>query len=297
MCFYLAAALGVPWSILWLLVATSTPAPGGKKAKTLEDVAAESGWSGTITTDSDTDSNGSHIASEVGGAKVPTPWREILLSPGMNAGYVTNFGCGWVFYMLLTFLPQYLEQRFHFKLGHSGVIGTLPYIGRGVVLIGGGIWCDRMLRKGTSLLRARQVFNTLASVGPSVFLIVVTFGNNSDIDIAMIIVAVMLSGFQMAGCVMIPIDLFPEAVGVAYGLGNLVGNVPGIVAPALTGKMLDNAGCPSGDGSNSTGTITQECIDGWDRCIYLSAAICAVGGIFFLVVAPYDKRYQNHTFR
>ena len=78
-----------------------------------------------------------------------------------------------------------------------------------------------------------------------------------------------------------------------------MGNVPGIVAPALTGRMLDQAGCPSGDASNSSanGTITQECIDGWDKCIFLAAAICAVGGIFFLLVAPYDRRYQNHAFK
>ena len=51
--------------------------------------------------------------------------------------------------------------------------------------------------------------------------------------------------------------MFPEASGVAYGLGNLFGNVPGIVAPALTGHMLDKAGCPSGSSMANT-TITKE---------------------------------------
>lgn len=94
----------------------------------------------------------------------------------MNAGYVTNFGCGWIFYMLLSFLPQYLEQRFNFNLHTSGVFAELPYIGRAVVLFGGGFAADMMLRKKmASLLTVRRIFNTLASIGPALFLMGVTF--------------------------------------------------------------------------------------------------------------------------
>lgn len=78
--------------------------------------------------------------------------------------------------MLLSFLPQYLEQRFNFNLHTSGVFAELPYIGRAVVLFGGGFAADMMLRKKmASLLTVRRIFNTLASIGPPLFLMGVTF--------------------------------------------------------------------------------------------------------------------------
>jgi MFS family permease len=90
---------------------------------------------------------------------------------------------------------------------------------------------------------------------------------------------------------MVPIDLFPEIVGVAFGLANVFGNLPGIIAPALTGSMLDHAGCPSGHMRPNT-TITTGCIAGWDSCIYLAAAIGAISGILFLGMVGFDKRYR-----
>ena len=201
--------------------------------------------------------------------------------------------------MLLTFLPQYLEQRFAFDLRTSGVYAELPYIGRALVLFGGGFAADMMLRKKVaSLLTVRRLFNTLASIGPAVFLMAVTFTSHEEstpdvksLVLTLIVLGVAVSGCQMQGCVLVPVDLFPEASGVAYGLGNLFGNVPGIVAPALTGHMLDVAGCPSGDTSNTT--ITKECLEGWNHCIYLAAAVGAAGGVVFLFGAGFDKRYQK----
>lgn len=218
-CFYGAAGLGLPWAVCWFLFTSSYPPPPPPTS-----AAGKQRLSSLLKDIADVESTSNTAAAA---PAVPTPWRAILTSPGMNAGYVTNFGCGWIFYMLLSFLPQYLEQRFNFNLQTSGVFAELPYIGRAVVLFGGGFAADMMLRKKmASLLTVRRIFNTLASIGPALFLMGVTFTfpvvgheNSEEVKflvIGLIIAGVGISGCQMQGCVLVPVDLFPEASGVAY---------------------------------------------------------------------------------
>ena len=48
----------------------------------------------------------------------------------------------------------------------------------------------------------------------------------------------------MAGCALIPVDIFPQHSGCMYGIANMIGNLPGIITPMLTGWMLDRPVVP-----------------------------------------------------
>jgi hypothetical protein len=154
MCFFASAGLGVPWCILWLLVVSSSPptltGKGRARAAVGGSSTAVSAYSGINSSNNASSTNTSvkelsstvdiaqppstahtttnaqdntHLiyrASNVSNQPMPT-WVDLTTSPAAIAGYISSFGSSWVFYMLLTFLPQYLEQRFNFDLGKSGV--------------------------------------------------------------------------------------------------------------------------------------------------------------------------------
>ena len=49
------------------------------------------------------------------------PWRTLLCSPILNGQYVWNTSANWMFYQLLTFLPQYMTQVLQFDITKAGV--------------------------------------------------------------------------------------------------------------------------------------------------------------------------------
>ena len=142
LCFYSAAALGVPWCALWIALASSDP-PGGPVNNSTAD-ADDASSSGDGDGDSGAvrllDPAAEHDAGDAGGGGgcaaagggrraaqgrraggggagdgdggrgaggSTAPWKLAFTSPAMVSGFVSNFGLSWGFYVLLTFLPQH----------------------------------------------------------------------------------------------------------------------------------------------------------------------------------------------
>ncbi|KAI8478088.1 hypothetical protein Bbelb_441710 [Branchiostoma belcheri] len=67
---------------------------------------------------------------------------------------VAHFCENWGFYTMLTSLPLFLRQIFHYDLAEDGVLSALPYLVMAVVVMGSGQLAD--------FLRQRQLLSTTA---------------------------------------------------------------------------------------------------------------------------------------
>lgn len=85
----------------------------------------------------DADSIDDGRSNEIDFDKPGTP-REIASSPAFLGSLVVGFVGSWAVYMFLTFLPQYMQQRFNFQLAKAGWVSMLPYLARGLVLFATG---------------------------------------------------------------------------------------------------------------------------------------------------------------
>jgi len=152
--------------------------------------------------------------------------------------YCSNY----VNYFLITWLPYFLVREHNFSMNSMAKIGGAAYLLAAGASVAAGWISDRWLAAGASLTRVRKtvvgsgiagcgIFLGLAGVVPArycppvIILAVAGFGVMSSSHWA---ISQTLAG--------------PSAAGRWVGFQNFFGNLSGILAPALTGYVLDRTG-------------------------------------------------------
>ncbi len=152
------------------------------------------------------------------------------------------FGANYVLYFEITWLPTYLVHERHLSLGTMAKIGGVGYLcySAGAVLFG---WLsDRWIAAGGTPTLVRKTFAGIgagsagllllgcALAGPtaSVILLLLAFGAGGMCGSNIWAITQTIAGPKMAGR--------------WTGLQNLLGNLAGIIAPAVTGFVIDYTG-------------------------------------------------------
>ena len=151
--------------------------------------------------------------------------------------------CGnYVNYLLITWLPFYLVRGRHFSLEGMAKIGGAAYLlGAGFSTLAGWL-SDRWIIAGESPTRVRKIFTGggLLFAGIALGLAAIS---GPVLCIVMLFLGVIFFGAFASNLWAITQTLAgPQAAGRWTGFQNFVGNLAGIVAPALTGLVLDRTG-------------------------------------------------------
>ncbi|CAG0913240.1 unnamed protein product [Notodromas monacha] len=175
------------------------------------------------------------------GSKVNVPYRRILTSPPFWAILIAHCGQNWGFYTLLTQLPSYVKNVLGFDVQQSGFISSLPYLCLYVVSIFGGLAADAIRAKGLlSTTATRKLYTALAfGIAGICLLTVSALGCNIPGVIAVISLAGAADGLASPGFNVNHIDIAPNYAGVLLGFTNCAATIPGIVAPYVTGLIIN----------------------------------------------------------
>jgi MFS family permease len=147
-----------------------------------------------------------------------------------------------VSYFLLTWLPFYLVRDRHFSIVETAKIGATGYVLSAVLAIFSGWLSDLLIRSGGTPTRVRKPFvaGGLASAGVILFLSAV---GTPAWNVPLLILGIACQGICSSNIWAISQTLAgPYAAGRWTGVQNGSGNLAGIVAPALTGFILDRTG-------------------------------------------------------
>jgi len=195
-----------------------------------------------------------HIASEpqpkcgtavpavvTGGTPVPprhTRWvtfnRDLL---GLCLGF---FCFGYYWYLLVTWLPNYLMEVRHLPILKAGLYAGLPYLVFGASAPLGGWIADRLVRLGWDETRTRK---GLVSVAFLTGLLLIPAARVESTTQAIVLV----SGASLVGLatgnllVILQACAPPEEVGTWTGVENFAGNLGGVSA-LVTGFLLSRTG-------------------------------------------------------
>ncbi len=153
-----------------------------------------------------------------------------------------QFGINYVSYFLLTWLPYYLVRERHFSLVEMAKIGGIAYVLGACLTALSGWMSDRWISAGgsPSVVRKTFVAGGLALAGGFVGLSVFS---NPSLCIAALILGVIFFGVTASNVWAITQTLAgQEAAGRWTGFQNFTGNLAGIVAPWLTGLVLQRTG-------------------------------------------------------
>ena len=151
--------------------------------------------------------------------------------------------CGnYYLYFMVTWLPYYLQRERGFSTIGMAKVGGGFFLAAALSASLCGWLSDRWIRSGGTPTLVRKTFMVCGNVGAGSFVLasVVAAGNWS-------IVFLMLSGvsFGLSSSNLWAITqrlAGPQAVGRWCGLQLFVGNSSGVVAPAVTGLLLDRTG-------------------------------------------------------
>ena len=157
-------------------------------------------------------------------------------------GICLGFFCfDYYWYLLVTWLPDYLVTVRHLTILRAGLYSSLPYLVFGVSEPLGGWFADRLIRLGWDETRARKGLVTVAFL--TGLLLIPAARAQTPLAALALIVGGSLVGLSTGNLIVILQSCAPpEQVGVWTGFENFSGNLGGVLAPLVTGFLIARTG-------------------------------------------------------
>lgn len=148
---------------------------------------------------------------------------------------------GW--YFLLTWLPGYLQMERHYSTKAMALVGSLPFWAVSAGALFGGWASDAWIARGGSTTLVRKTFVITGLSGCALFLLPAAVAVNQVLAMALLVTASFSFGLFSSNHWAITQTLAgPAAAGKWTGLQNCSGNLAGVVAPVVTGFVVERTG-------------------------------------------------------
>jgi MFS family permease len=157
-------------------------------------------------------------------------------------GICLGFFCfDYYWYLLVTWLPDYLITVRQLTILKAGIYASLPFFVFGISEPIGGWIADRLIQHGWDETRTRKLVVT-AGFATGLLLIPASRVQSPSAAIALIIGG-SLVGLATANLLVILQSCAPpDEIGLWTGIENFFGNVAGIIAPLVTGILISRTG-------------------------------------------------------
>jgi len=183
--------------------------------------------------------------SEIRGRKVDEDvpaYRLILKQRALWGASLGHFASNYSFYFILSWLPFYLVKERDFSMGTMAVIASWAYLLNAASALLMGWAADRWIRAGRSIdlvYKGLMVMSHVAGIACMAGMVLLPVAGS----IAALFIFQIIAGFSYPGIFAIPqIIAGPKASGSWVGIQNAVGNIAGLIAPAVTGILVDQTG-------------------------------------------------------
>jgi len=146
------------------------------------------------------------------------------------------------FYLLLTWLPGYLNATMGLDILQAGLYTAVPWLAATAAdLIVGGWLVDHLIRRGRDATWVRQ---SVLVGGMSAALAILGAARTTNLIVATFWISIALSGLAVTGPVVWSIPGLiapPGSTGRVGGIMNFAGNIPAVAAPIITGYLVGNS--------------------------------------------------------
>jgi ACS family hexuronate transporter-like MFS transporter len=183
-----------------------------------------------------------YIRSDPEERVTPVPWISLMAHRETWAFAIGKFLTDPVWWFYLYWIPKFLNEKHGLTLSKLGPPLIAIYILADVGSIGGGWLSSHLIKRGTSVNRARKIAMLVCAlaVTPIVFASRVT-----DMWAAALLVGLAAAAHQgwSANIFTLASDMFPRrAVGSVVGFGGMAGSIGGMLVATATGWILQLTG-------------------------------------------------------
>ncbi|CAN7665482.1 MFS transporter [Caballeronia sp. LjRoot34] len=166
-----------------------------------------------------------------------------LLRPAILATAFAFFGYAYILYFFLSWFPSYLTMEHHLSIQKMAVVTVIPWAVGATGLIAGGWVCDFLFRKTGRAIFARKVV-LITSLGIGAICIAATgsvTGLTGAVTLMVVAVFFMYASYNTYFAIVLD-TVEKDRVGAVGGFVHFIANLAGIVAPALTGFLVQWSG-------------------------------------------------------
>jgi len=176
------------------------------------------------------------------GVEVAPPRAPVLTFDRNLLGICLGFFCfDYFWYMMLTWLPDYLVKGRHLPIQKAGLYAAVAFFIFGITEPLGGWLADRLIRRGWNETRTRKGIVTVAFL---LGLLMIPAGRVAGTSTAVaLIFAAAFVGMSTGNLLAIlQCCAPPDQVGIWTGVKNFSGNLGGIIAPLVMGILISRTG-------------------------------------------------------
>lgn len=169
-------------------------------------------------------------------------WRFIITHPVLIANNVAYFAFGYMLFFATLWLPGYFLSQHGLNLKTVGWYLTIPWLVGAVFLKAGGILSDYLYKKTGRSRWARSHLIWVSQLLAAVCFVILSFTNSLGLSIFFLSLGLGFGLMPQPAFFSINIDVAKERAGSAQGVTSGCLSLAGIIAPALTGWLIDLTG-------------------------------------------------------
>jgi MFS family permease len=168
-----------------------------------------------------------------------------LSNPTIVASWCATFGAYWGLSLALTWQGAFMIKGLGFTQGGIGLLSALPPGVSVIVLLAGGWLSQRLSAGGIGSRWARGVFGGAGVMLGGIALLLLPYMPNAGLQIAMTIIGTALPTVIYIIGPSIVGEITPVAQrGALLAIGTAIGTSAGLLAPYVTGSVIENAATP-----------------------------------------------------
>ncbi|WP_083749184.1 MFS transporter [Pelomonas sp. KK5] len=171
------------------------------------------------------------------------PLRNLLASPVVWGGLISNFCYSYFAFYCMTWMPAYLVEQRGLSLQDSGLYTFFSFAGIAIVAAWAGWAADRLIAKGRDAVKVRKAFIVTGFCGGTTVLLG-AYASTPGAALFWNVVSLSLLGLVTANnLALVKLTLIPkQAVGLNTGLQQVATSLAGGVSASLSGWLLHVGG-------------------------------------------------------
>jgi MFS family permease len=185
-----------------------------------------------------------HVRSIHASQSADAPSFDVVLrEPTLWGASLGHFCANFLLYFNVTWIPYYLVHERHWTLPEMGRIGGAAFLTGGVAMIACGSLSDYLVRNGASPTLVRKAAFAIGGLGAAIGMLGCGFSHEAAASAGWLIFACFFAGILGINTwVVAQTKAGTAATGKWVGVQNMIGNGAGLIAPSLTGVLVDATG-------------------------------------------------------
>lgn len=219
--FFIISGVGIVWAIAWYFLFRDYPEDSPHMSDAEKELLAKS--------------NIDHQKKN----KTVVDWHFILTHPTLIANNIAYFAFGYMLFFATLWLPGYFLTQHNLDLKSVGWYLMIPWFVAAIFLKAGGFICDWLYKKTGNMRLSRSHIIWCSQLLAAICFVLLSFTSSLGLSIFLLSLGLGFGFMPQPAFFSINVDVAKQASASAQGITSSCLSLAGVLAPLLTGWLID----------------------------------------------------------